>query len=172
MRVITQKMILLALLPFAAVSCGDDLPRETNEGSNTFGMLVDGEKWESPILGYNPTATYYPDSKDLIIYAKNKYDEEGITIIINNIDKSGKHSISYKSLLPIFTDSTRLSNGDDLLTSYVLLSESESEINFTRMDTINNVVAATFYMKLVNRTGEIISISSGRFDIDLSVDGH
>jgi hypothetical protein len=163
------KRILIVILLVSTTSCNDDLPKETQEGRNTFGMLVDGEKWESPTLGYNPDAYYYPGYKCLIIYAKSRYDDGEITIVVNNIDKQGSYPISYKTSVPMSIDSTRLFNNENLLTSYTLLSESESQISFTKMDTVKNIVAATFSMKLVNRNEEIINITSGRFDLNLIV---
>ncbi|MFV0269673.1 MAG: hypothetical protein ACK5HT_21345 [Draconibacterium sp.] len=68
--------LTIILLLFTILGCNkDELPKESQEGKDSFGMLVNGAEW----IPYNPSeigpgnhkpfSVYYPDCSIIEIYA-------------------------------------------------------------------------------------------------------
>jgi len=170
--VITKvKIVLFTLFGFAFIaSCDDDLPKETQDGRNTFGMLVNGEKWETSTIGSNNlNAFYYPYSNSLLIKAKHDNRNEDMTIASTDITKIGEYIIRYKIDDPLDVDSTRLLINGDYRNSFILKDQLASSIVLTKFDTINKIISGTFTLNLINKSEESLVITEGRFDIDLII---
>jgi hypothetical protein len=155
-------ILILLLLITALLSCGDGLPEPTKEGANTFGCLVDGERF-APYTGdfKNPAlVAWYKDNNFRIICSDYKRHDATIVMHINNFNGKGKyqlleegsHAYSYlrtmKNLDAYFTDN----NNSGLL-------------EITKFDSGNKIISGTFHFNVLGPDGKIIKITKGRLDI-------
>lgn len=159
-------LIILVVLVFNG--CSSDLPDDSMEGRNTFGMKVDGTTWENPAIG-SPSATYYPIEKALVIASPNRYNAERVILIANNVESTGNRHVDFVTSVSGASDSTRLLIEDDFVNSYVLADSVSSVLTITKLDLSQRIVSGTFSMQLVNREGQMLQITAGRFDIRLAI---
>lgn len=164
-------IIIFSLVFFACEPT--ELPAPTNNGSDTFGMLVNGEKWIAYQPGMFTPGTnsadimYFKNSSALVIYARTKKPKQSFYATVN-ITKVG--SYPFNKILYSEQDSTYVK----LITSfcedencndrYTLIDSINSRINITKFDTLNRIVSGTFYMRLLNSNGNNVEIKDGRFD--------
>lgn len=165
---ITSSFAVIILVVLVFNGCSSDLPDDSMEGRNTFGMKVDGTKWENPAIG-SPSATYYPIEKTLVIASRNRYNAERVILIANNVESTGNRHIDFVTSVSGAGDSTRLLIEDDFVNSYVLADSVSSVLKITKLDLSQKIVSGTFSMQLVNRDGHMLQITAGRFDIRLAI---
>ena len=106
-----------------------------------YGLLIIG--WRQTAPDVVATVTIRTDSPAI---------SEGHTFSLTN-DSSGKASASYD---------VRTCRGDDL---YSTMANKPGKLYISRLDQINHIVSGTFSFDAVNPQGDIVHITSGRFDI-------
>lgn len=161
MRILSAFACVLLL-----VSCKKDeidaLPNATQSGHHTFGCLVDGQAYGPlPPQGINFSkrapleASVY--RTDLLVSARgNGYVE----FALRNAFRPGTYPLgegrtgSYAS--------RRTSAGD-----FNTDASHTGTVTLTRMDTVAKVAAGTFAFTGVNRVGQLVSVTEGRFDVRL-----
>lgn len=176
MRILSINTLLFILALGLLTGClftddldSDGLPKETQTGQNTFGMLVDGRTWRTStinVLTNSVYAFYKPSRQFLYISAIDRSDEE-ISLFIKGVKTNGTYKISPydESLFPVCADSTRLEIVDSCDEAFKLVNNSTSLIEISRLDTLERIVSGTFNLDLTNDQGETVIISKGRFDI-------
>jgi len=151
----------------------ETLPPETQEGKNTFGCYVNGNLWLPKngviCLGcpQKLTGGYYPSYKSLAIYTfkKNKdWQSERINIIGNDITSTGIYNLGYDPD-SLNTSYELLESDGSTSTRYVLIDPSNSQLNITKLDTINKIVSGKFSFTAIHGNSTI-SITNGVFDIN------
>ena len=157
----------------------NELPEETQEGLDTFGMLLDGEKWKPSLPGILlPTpdtkgVSYHVGSRSMRFYAENNKNEnhERIEFYITDVNTEGIYRMQVKN--PRFdevvcSDSTRFNpntnNSYDCIEAYRLLDDNLGTVEVRFLDTLNRIISGSFEAEMFNRHGEKISITEGRFD--------
>ena len=175
MRKITLALILIISL--GACKRKNELPAPTQGGENTFGMMLNDSLWlPKPHSGgiifgrdYTSASLYY-DNKTINIAS------EGSGYLYFNIKTNGnigKYKVSNTFVGCNIKDSsccsfrTRFERGNNCFNAYFLIDSTLSEVNITKLDTINKTVSGTFFMTLIDPQGKKIKISDGRFDLKL-----
>jgi len=157
----------------------DPLPPETQTGANTFGALIDGEPWIPnggggfsqipPISG-----GFYLDNKTIFLMTAMK-DGRRLEIYVKNANSVGAYllnSSTYTIPDPIGSSPEsyglyRVRNQTGIYSDYMTTSQYTGKVNFTVLDSTNKLLAGTFEFDAVDKkTGQVIKITNGRFDID------
>lgn len=169
-----MKSYYYLLVPFFLffIACKDEnqaqLPPATQDGKNILGCLVNGEVFvaQGGFFGgvddlsisvsrdelHLGSSAYGKDTdvdgnlninlfKDFNVYGNN------IHALINDLTQSGR----FRS-----ENGTLFTTGRDI---YV------GELNIDKLDTINYIIAGTFWFDAVSEDGEVVQIREGRFDI-------
>jgi hypothetical protein len=131
--------------------------------------MVDGAKWENPTIAYSPKAVYYPVEKSLRIESQNRYNDERVVLIMNNLEAAGPRHLDFVIAVPTAIDSTRLLVEDDFENSFVLESDVDSEVTITKFDLSKKIVSGTFVMRFINRDGVVRVVTAGRFDLRMAI---
>jgi hypothetical protein len=161
-----KKLFLLLLTTFTLSSCNNDddkstnpidqLPPETQIGANTFGFLVNGQ----PISITNT-------SQVTAIYQGGgvQFGAGGIFIVVLN---PFEVNINYE-FMDIGQSNARVRyfvNLDPQLgCQYGFNDTYQGSVTFTKIDTVNFIIAGTFEFSTVNDNCENINITNGRFDL-------
>lgn len=170
------------------LSCSEEeykLPDETQQGEDTFGMLVDGNPWQPYYPGLIPGAsdrspeifyynTGYNNTGLLYFEAKNYDIDQSIYFSVSNVYSTGTYQADL-NLFKLITDSLNFHCDDTSRfetnynyvcdSSYFLQNPSKSFIKITHFDTTEKIVSGRFEMELVNEEMEdTIKITEGRFD--------
>ncbi len=140
----------------------DVLPPITQEGKNTFGCLVDGKVWI-------PKASF-PNSSLTSSYQSNVF----LLSAYRNID-STSYSINYSGYFfqqgnyhfdNILHGMTYTINSPSQFSIFNTDSSFNGNISILKLDTVNGIIAATFYFDAIDTvTNEIVHITEGRFDV-------
>jgi hypothetical protein len=162
------------------------LPAITSNGSNTFGAMVNGEVWLPKYHTtwgqdrYTPGVSYSEiELENLGIYkgmfglsAGQHFPETNTDVLLrffaDTILKTGQYQFT-PYLIPfehenIFMKYIR--GNDDYNEYYVLEPNTYNILNISRLDTVNNIIAGTFELDLVDTlSGAIMEIRNGRFDL-------
>jgi hypothetical protein len=169
-----MKTYLYLLLPFFLFSsaCKEDnlaqLPPATQEGKGILGCLVNGEVFvaQGGRLGGTDDLSISVSKTDVSLGSEavgNDTDIEGSLVIyfhIENIYTTNKVSLINE------TDKVgryRSSKGQVFLTGQ---DKYVGEFTITKLDTVNYIIAGTFWFDAVSEVGEVVEIREGRFDID------
>lgn len=56
-------------------------------------------------------------------------------------------------------------SGNKVFDSFGVPNPNSGRINILRLDTINYIIAGTFYFDAVNKEGDTIKVTDGRFDL-------
>jgi hypothetical protein len=185
MKILKQFFVLLLTLTLFSFSCRKHiippvdqlslLPTATQTGANTFGCLVNGQAF----VPKNQNILEGPDLQCNYIYTAGGYH---LTVAGGNKNRDG--SITD---IVVGTDSLAIAEGEILTlktfvsgnaeASYTLFfysgGENDYETNnivtgqltITRLNTVKQIVSGTFYFNAVNRTGDTVKITNGRFDM-------
>ena len=167
MSVVIQ--MLLVFICWCCCSClKDSFPPATSSGEGTMGFKVDGVKWvassndfkKSRTMAYKYLAYMYPQSEALDITGISPNSDMYFRI---QFPKEGSYQyttgdiVEYRVFIP--------SNGYSI--DYSLdLNDPSNKLIITHYD--KKIISATFSFKLKTPTGEIVSITSGRFDVTIS----
>lgn len=166
--VITTGLLLLSL--FACNDREQDtnvLPEATQTGANTAGCLVDGKVWVATTKYLTPFSNYAEQNNGhYIISLTLKSREEtyrnsiSIKLSLNNLVLDKEYSLPYSDNTSENFANYQDINGDDFYASTVV----PGKIKITRLDIPKNIVSGTFEFKAVNKDGNVINITDGRFD--------
>ena len=167
--------LLLAFIMLAANCCEKDddpeLPPITQTGEDTFGCLVDGEVWlPKGQLIYTPrTRVYlerYFDIKIWHIGASRKISSGfAFRIPEDNLHEGIVNIIVAKSKdLGIYFDLDKKYPNENFSWN----KDLQGELIISRLDTINRIVAGTFWFDLMSEKGTKIDIRDGRFDLRIN----
>lgn len=179
----TIRIILLFGITLSIFSCKsepvEDLPLETQTGNNTFGCKVDGALFVShsdiaPAGKQALSATYYKEADLLTIeaYSENQSNsfQKIFLALCHPTVNSNMPFINLSSYYPLAAiDSVQYRAMTNLDAQY----ETSNIVNFTRFDTIQQIVSGNFYFTGVYSRNNLpyemgyAAISDGRFDIKL-----
>ena len=140
-------------------SCQKEImPPVTTTGAGTMGFKVDGVKWVaySDDFKLPKTGAKYWTSYGLVIYGVSQ--KSHLDIILKN-PKIGTYQFTSDDLIEY-----KLYNSATVFS--LDLTDSSNILKITRSDI--SVISGTFSFKLKSSNGEIVSITSGRFDISIN----
>lgn len=177
MKRIIEVTLLISI--FMLVACEKKyLPDITEEGENTFGMLVNGMVWrpyfDGLIFAPSPlSATYYPSSSELVIEANNRKQKDRMHFYLSSIVQPGDYHFDYGPCPDyldyhcntMFEKEYNGSGVNDSANIFVLTDKSVSKLHLIKLDVVNKIVSGTFSVKLYNYKGDVLDITSGRFDV-------
>lgn len=162
----------------AATPAVDQLPAETQKGANTFGCLVNGNVFKPGGLSLTPTLqcnyivlngtnslAYFfeinatdnrnPEDFPAVVIATDSLQIKGVGIIsLANRNIKGKAFAEY-ARYKVGVNPTMYDTNDFVT----------GELNIKKIDTVQQIVAATFWFNAVNTNGDTVKITNGRFDI-------
>jgi hypothetical protein len=162
-------ILLLIVVNFSFLSCckkdhnstptstPEQLPPETQEGKNTFGCLIDGEIF-LPAFSFPGSSLIknYEDA-ELWLGAINSSNKQTVRIEFYNIKSIGQYIIN--------NDSSNNAVCNINSKDFYCDSLHTGVLNLTRFDSLNHIVAGTFYFDAINSSGEVVHVTSGRFDL-------
>ena len=159
-------MLYLAVA-LAASSCKKDgpeagLPAATQEGKNTFGCLVDGKPFgPMPPAGINSSrrepleASIY--RTDLLVSARG---EGYVDFALRKAFRPGTYPLGDTNANGYAA--YRISAGD-----YYTDAVHTGTLTLTRIDTVARIAAGTFQFTALDRNGQTVTVTEGRFDVRL-----
>lgn len=131
----------------------DILPLETQNGANTFGALVNDKVF---LPKGNSTQVLHASIEKgvLSIVAKNQSTNEDMAIALTNFEGVEHYYIAVDSEEINYS----LSNE-----KYIAIN---GKISIKKFDTANKIISGSFFFKGKEiKTGKIVAISDGRFDV-------
>lgn len=161
--------LVVAVVFICAFGCKEKevYPAETQQGLNTFGVKIDGKKWlPNQKLGIivpdRLSGEYHKQDGILGVTATRDGNDEIIVITIVGATKPGNYTFNSDS-----SRSTRTHlGGNEVDDEYRLFPGGINEVNITKLDTINKVVAGTFKIQLKGVKNQTIkNLTDGVFDI-------
>lgn len=170
--------LLTACKKHTATPAVDQLPPETQKGANTFGCLVNGKVFKPGGLSLTPTLQCYYEN----LYGTNN---PGYFFGLDAIDHSNPQNYPY---IGIFADSIKIKNlgvipltrrhvngeafgdyGKYITrinpTHYITNNIFRGELNIKKIDSIQQIIAGTFWFNAVSEKGDTVKITDGRFDM-------
>lgn len=155
----------------------DHLPPETQTGENTFGCLIDGEPFlpgGASLSGGSLNALYQnlipssPEGYTFGVSAKNQKENCQYKTIAFGFD-------SVKMKVGLFTLAER-KNGKggaayqvfpciQIFSEYLTNTTSTGQLNLKKFDTVNQIASGTFWFTAVNKNGDTVKVTDGRFDV-------
>ena len=174
-----MKSILFA--SFAALflsSCKkevSELPPATQTGAHTFGAKIDGEFWVPQGFGPVPANDILEgnmNGDDIMIRASNfssSPTETEFVIRLKDISAPGTYQFNTTVAHPsnaasyVYFVKRRLTPENEWITS----ATSTGSVTITRVDPVNLIVSGTFQCTLTAANGETITVTDGRFDVQL-----
>jgi len=183
MKISTYITVVLVFFFFTASKCKkdtggkpiDQLPPETQTGANTFGCLVNGQAflpYESIFSSSSATQCNYQ-------FFNHKY-----YVVISGTN-NGTNSVQS---VGVYTDSLKISEGQ----KYVLMNRingnasadyfwgasggnnslyrtnnygKSGELFISKLDTNNQIMSGTFWFNAVDKNGDSVKVTGGRFDL-------
>jgi hypothetical protein len=148
----------------------DGLPAITQTGANTFGAKVNGKV-------FLPRANFGGASKLTVSYNKGQSlqisgsDNKANPLISIDFGAGGL-TLNSGDVLPLKSFDA---SGDGIGVQYVLIdgnvdnytvvSGTPGKITILKLDEANRIISATFSFEAVNKTGDKVSVTDGRFDL-------
>jgi len=148
------------------------LPPATQTGANTFGCLVNGQAF-LPSSNFSSGQTPYQ--------CNYIYTNGGYNFFVEGSNQAGSNYISEISLgtvlLPIHENQTlnledynvsgKACGAYDIILrdSYTTKSNVKGQLYISKLDSINQIVAGTFFFNAVNSNGDTVHVTNGRFDM-------
>ncbi|MDX1906379.1 MAG: hypothetical protein SF053_05035 [Bacteroidia bacterium] len=165
----TPILLMAALLILLMNACdrplfGPNLPRETQEGANTFGCRVDGEVWlpNNPVFPYiSRGASYgYGSIRGTVrVFANNEDRVDGFDFYLEKLVFGPSRFVLSDTLQNPLVGYQK--NGE-------IYWAQNGELAITHLDTTQaGFISGTFWFKAVNRTDstDTIHLTDGRFDV-------
>ena len=186
---------VLLLLVFSYLGCYRDedgvirqkrpteLPPITTEGKNTFGCLVDGEllvPYPRKLIKDNFVKSFgiNEDLEGLLqvgatMEGETGYESRSVDINLHSrVFDEGEYVLYTYSNIPSGTFSgnetslrIRDEAGKTVFESWRVPNPNSGRLVVLRLDTLNRIVAGTFYFDAVNKEGDTIKVTDGRFDL-------
>lgn len=161
-------------------ACDEKLPEPTTKGANTFACKVNGEFWiadaSRSFSGKKLSLLYQFDrsKKNFVLYATRitKKSNTHIQLTLEDVRSTGTQYFAFDTnpypgelhyRNHAVYDEYKPNQKD-----YMTNTHYTDSITFTRVDTINHIIARTFEFTAENfdGLGEIVEVTDGRFDID------
>ena len=177
--------LLLAATAMCCLLCTcsqqEPLPQNTQTGQNTLGCLIDGKPYVpdggKPFSGIKPIYGGF-----FVIQDKPKWvgvyvrayasDKQQIRLYLNDF-ALGKHQLNqnlgidpaslYAALYPKDFGLYESSEGNTYATS----SSHTGYVNLIKADTTSGIVSGTFEFQAVTLDGKTVSVTNGRFDVNV-----
>ena len=172
-----MKKILLLLIILGLVSCKDRqpdpnvLPESTQTGANTAGALVDGKVWVAttkPINTMGGLGTRAGKINNITYFQIDLRNIDGISrILIKSAVDDFKLNEKYVlTETPDTSDYNYAIYQKDNSNGYSTKPHSEfyGSVKITRLDLQNEIIAGTFEFKAVDKSGNVVNVTEGRFD--------
>lgn len=141
------------------------LPPATQEGKNTFGCKVNGEIWIPNGSFSFPRLDGYYDKGIVSLRAHKdgpaQNDLEAFGMYHGKI-KNGTGTYSMTSVRGEVSVSFFKGIGNE---DFITDSLHTGYLTITRLDSVNSILAGTFYFDAISDQGNIIKITDGRFDL-------
>lgn len=163
---------------FCGCSCKDDppapaeptLPPITQTGENTFGCYVNGELWlpKGSFSIPSTAADYYNNSVYITANREGQNPDTYIRLDFGKVYSDTAfviHNYLDSDSLQYFVyNSSYYPSGP--IVSYYPIAINGGELNLLKLDTVNRIVAGTFYFLGVDTlSGDSVRIEDGRFDL-------
>jgi hypothetical protein len=176
-----RKIIFLLIIIASFYGCkkDDTLPLATQEGLDTFGMLVNGQIWNAGLnlsfVSQSLDCQYQTQTKQLSITAKNPKRNESITLFVVRVISVGYYNFSFQNYIRSqdtschsclrCLDYTTFLDVNGCNNPFRLKDSINSMLHITKLDTMKKIVSGTFSLNLKNSDNKIINITDGRFDV-------
>lgn len=151
-------VLLFVIICLCGFSCKkDDLPRTTTSGEDTMGFYIDGVKWiahSDDFFLSKTSAKFY--NNDLLVRGVN-YSDSNLELLLSN-PKEGQYQFST-------LDNIEYNRYSDFHTFTLDINDTSNILFITHFD--EKIISGNFSFKLKSPYGEIVSITSGRFDISI-----
>jgi hypothetical protein len=162
MRIINKfRFLFLAIVLSLIINSCTKLPKETHDGKNTCGFLVDSKKF---IASGSPASdiysTYQRSTHWLTVLGDKAGTQDGIYISYSAFDLTlGKFNIDKPTKWATYTE-----NG-------ITFVANSGFLEITFIDSINkpNVLSGKFEFETENSDHVIRKITQGRFDLELTI---
>jgi hypothetical protein len=173
-----KKILIIASLSVLFISCSKskDLPAPTETGANKFGAKVNGEVWEARGFGPFPAndilETVRYAGGDIVIRARNFVNsptEKEFVVFVKGVNTPGTYQLNTTTNHPTFDASyayyvvRRFTPENEWITS----SSHTGTVTFTKVDTINRIVAGNFQFQMLNwyNAPQPLNVTEGVFDL-------
>jgi hypothetical protein len=173
-----KKVIPILSFVIFLFSCSKskDLPDPTETGANKFGAKVNGEIWEARGFGPFPAndvlETIRYAGGDILIKARNFVNsptEKEFVVFVKGVNTPGTYQLNTDVSHPSFAASyayyvvRRFTPENEWITS----STSTGTVTFTKVDTVNRIVAGNFQFQMLNwyNAPQPLSVTEGVFDL-------
>lgn len=164
---ISLTAIIIACL-FSGCKEKEVYPSETQEGRNTFGVKIDGNKWlpnqasTVPVAPSRLRGEYIKEGGIVAVTARRDNNDEIIVLTILDVYKSGAYVFNGDT-----TKSARTEfKGDKIDDKYRLFSGGINEVEVTKLDTINKIISGNFRVQLKGvKNNTTKNLTEGIFDI-------
>lgn len=158
--VIIKALIIIICLCYSCQK--DSFPPATKSGEGTMGFYVDGVKWvasSNDFKKYRTNATRYSQSYGLDVSGISPKSDMFFRI---QYPKVGRYQFTSGDIVEY--DVYIPSNGYSI--DYSLdINDPSNELIITRYDW--KIISGTFSFKLKTQTGDIVSLTKGRFDVSI-----
>jgi len=163
-----------------------ELPPITTEGKNTFGCLVEGEllvPYPRKLIKDNFVKSF-GINEDLegflevgaTMEGETGYESRSVGInLLNRVFDEGEYvlytdSTTYNSSgYPNSINNVRVritdKSGNSTFNSWRVPNPDCGRLNVLRLDTLSRIIAGTFYFDAINKEGDTIKVTDGRFDL-------
>lgn len=183
-----RPLLLLSLLPLLGMmkKCEREpvpvftLPPATESGANTFGFLLDGRVWRN--YGWLPytksesdnlKASYSPHNSSrnfsLATGQIGRDSYESFYLTLDSLRSIGTYRASTRRVgTAVRAERGFIFNNEDTKSVYSYVpSGSTATTTITKLDTVQHIIAGTFFgtLRSLGDTTKTISITAGRFDV-------
>lgn len=178
----TSRLLLMSFgLSLLLCGCDEKLPEPTTKGANTFACKVNGKSWIPDVGGSFSgkklvlTYTYlFKPNRMFVLYASRRTEKENTSmwLALEDVKTTGIQYFAFDTnAYPAelhYKNHAAYSQFKPGQKDYVTNSRYTGSITFTRVDTVNHIIAGTFGFTAGNTdgSGETVSVTDGRFDID------
>jgi len=176
-----RSILIYILFIFALSSCAEQcekncLPPPSQNGSHKLGFFLNNKTWVPKDKGFHkefelPQPTIGEDG--LVKISATRVDDENycrnwFCIEVQNPDmKTGVFPISNETCKNAYQTYYYGKNKDKASLTYDIIQTEKNEIEFTKFDLDENIIAGNFSFTAVSNLSDTIRISQGRFDLKL-----
>ena len=164
---------------FSACTSENDfavLPAPSEVGSHQMGFFLNNETWIPKDKGYHkdfelPIPSI--DENGLVKISATRIDEGNhcrnwfCIEVLNSELKTGTFPISNETCKNVYQTYYYGDNKNLPSLTYDIIQSEKNEINFTKIDLEENIIAGFFSFKAVSNLSDTIVVSQGRFDLKL-----
>jgi len=171
-----KNLVLLLFITILTAGCDvenfNKLPPATQEGKNTFGCLIDGEAvvarnggWFDNAISAEVAPEYFRISGGGGTYVNCPDERIGVSFQVNSPSSLNDRVFQLTSISKSNFETYRKGKLVFCENTYYSFGESSGELIISKLDTINKIIAGTFWFDAKSQEGAIVEIRDGRFDI-------